>query len=69
VASGARCASAPIVAHHRDSMGSVTRPREASRAVTWGGGLWPETRKGGGGGHSASGMVLGARRLENGDRG
>jgi hypothetical protein len=50
-------------------MGSVTRPREASRAVTWGGGLWPETRKGGGGGHSASGMVLGARRLENGDRG
>jgi hypothetical protein len=33
----------------------------------WGGGLRTTTRKDSGGGRSVSGMVLGARRIENGD--
>jgi hypothetical protein len=34
----------------------------------WGSRLWTAMRKGSGGGQSVSGMVLGAQRIENGDK-
>jgi hypothetical protein len=61
---------APVLqgmAHRRNCMGREWRPWGSSLVVTWGGGLLPTMRKGGCGGQSASGMVLGARRIENGD--
>jgi hypothetical protein len=67
---GARCAGAP---GHDSSPRWHGEEEEAEGILAggdlgrWGGGLRITMRKGSGGGQSASGMVFGAWRIENGD--
>jgi hypothetical protein len=66
---GARCADAPGRGSSLRCHGDVQEIEGilvGGDLGQWGGGLLTAMRKGSGGGRSASGMVLGARRIENG---